>query len=183
MASTENSSGTQEKNVPLLPCPFCGEHPITRREINEINEQFETLFSIRCYNNIVGCEIGPSTPKFKTREAAQACWERRMSDNHPSARAEIKPFEKLPPGRCVELCNTINNAIALEKIVMADNFRIVGAFPNHGTICCILHESWNSTHVPHIWLEGQTIRIAGENDVIYEPGPGYFSSSCTISPK
>jgi hypothetical protein len=53
-----------------------------------------------------------------------------------------KPVEKFSNERCVELCNIINTAVAEERIVMADSMRIVGAFPNYGILCCILHAPW-----------------------------------------
>jgi hypothetical protein len=68
-----------------------------------------------------------------------------------------KPTEVLTATKEIKLCNAINIAIAHKRIVMADDMRIAGAIPNHGTICCILHEPWQTHKVPFIWLDGQTI--------------------------
>jgi hypothetical protein len=55
-----------------------------------------------------------------------------------------KPVERFSNERCIELCNLINTAVVEERIVMVNSIRIVGAFPNYGTLCCILHNPWEA---------------------------------------
>lgn len=74
----------------------------------------------------------------------------------------------------LEICNEINVAIASDRIVMADDVRLTGAFPNSGGIYCIGQHNWTrERQAPVFWYENQNIRSfkAPETDTenIYTP--------------
>ena len=89
--------------------------------------------------------------------------------------------EKMTPEKQIEICNAINAAIAIGKIVTVDLpdiahvTQIAGAFPNCDDILLVMHLHWDSREsVPILRLGNKhTIRAyfpaTTEMDVIHNP--------------
>ena len=70
----------------------------------------------------------------------------------------------------LEICNRINAAIDAEKIVMANDLRIAGAFPNGRGIGAIPYGIWPrfDNFVPVVWIDpkhARTIRICTVTEI------------------